>query len=378
MTTPSVPAGRTGEPPEPTPADIADLEGKAVTPSAPAWIFGRDLAGLSRSLQEGQKCQLHVFDVATQSATVLAEFDHVLFEAPNWGADGSTLYLNGQGGLWAFSLDSSLEPRRVEYLGLPAINNDHVLDPRGEAIFMSAMDGHIYHGALDGGSIRRVTDEDDVRHFLHGVSPDGTTLGFVRPDPSGGLGRLALMASDGGPVTVVDTGAGHADGPEWSPDGEWIYFNTERWASKPGHAQLARVPSENPSADKIERLLSTSTVDWFPHLAPNGRLAVYLQYPAGTVGHPEDRDVELVLVDTTDWSAPLARVPLFGGQGTINVNSWSPDSTRFAFVSYPSQVSRLCPVLKPHRPSASPCSPPPTPPKASPCRRWPSGGRHWT
>jgi hypothetical protein len=95
------------------------------------------------------------------------------------------------------------------------------------------------------------------------------------------------------------------------------------------------VPSENPSPDKIERLISTRTVDWFPHLAPNGRLAVYLQYPAGTVSHPADRDVELVLVDTAEWSAPLARVPVFGGQGTINVNSWSPDSTRFAFVSYP-------------------------------------------
>jgi TolB protein len=336
MTTPSMPSGPAHEHSEPLPADMADLAGMDLsTPSALARIVGADLAGLARSLREGQTCQLHVFDVAARSATVIAEFDHVLFEAPNWGADGKTLYLNGQGGLWAFPLDSPLEPRRIEHQGLPAINNDHVLDPRGEAIFMSAMDGHIYHGMLDGSGIRRVTDEDDVWHFLHGVSPDGATLGFVRPDPSGGPGRLALMDSTGGPVTVVDTGAGHVDGPEWSPDGAWIYFNTERWASKPGHAQLARVPSENPSADQIERLISTSTVDWFPHLAPNGRLAVYLQYPAGTVGHPEDLDVELVLVDTTDWSTALARVPLFGGQGTINVNSWSPDSAQFAFVSYP-------------------------------------------
>jgi TolB protein len=288
-----------------------------------------------RVLREGQKCQLHVFDVADRSATVIAEFDQVLFEAPNWGRDGRTLYLNGQGELWAFSLGSPPGPRRVEYTGLPALNNDHVLDPRGEAIFMSANDGHIYQGALAGGRTRRVTDDDDVRHYLHGVSPDGTTLGFVRLDRSGGPGRLALMASDGGRVTVIDTGAGRIDGPEWSPDGDWIYFNTERWASAPGHAQLARVPSENPSADKVERLISTATVDWFPHLAPDGRLAVYLQYPEGTMGHPEDRDVELVLVGTADWSVPLARVPVFGGQGTINVNSWSPDSERFAFVSYP-------------------------------------------
>ena len=297
--------------------------------------IGRDLTRSYRILREGQKCLLHVFDVAARSATVIADFDEVLFEAPNWGTDGTTLYLNGQGGLWAFSLDAPLGPRRIEYERLPAINNDHVLDPRDDAIFMSASDGHIYHGALDGSSIRKVTDDDEVMHFLHGVSPDGMTLGFVRMDKSGGPGRLALIPSAGGRVTVVDTGTGHLDGPEWSPDGEWIYFNTERWASKRGHSQLARVPSENPSAANMERLISTSTVDWFPHLAPNERLAVYLQYPAGTVGHPEDREVELVLVDTADWASPLARVPVFGGQGTVNVNSWSPDSRRFAFVSYP-------------------------------------------
>jgi len=311
-------------------------------------IIGRDLTHSYRVLREDQKCLLHVFDVAARSATVIAEFDKLLFEAPNWGPDGTTLYLNGQGELWAFSLDAPLEPRRIEYEGLPALNNDHVLDPRDDAIFMSATDGHIYHGALDGSTTRQVTDDDDVMHFLHGVSPDGTSLAFVRLDGSGGPGRLALIASAGGPVTVVDTGAGHLDGPEWSPDGEWIYFNTERWASKPGHAQLARVPSKVPSAGNMERLISTSTVDWFPHLAPNGRLAVYLQYPAGTVGHPEDREVDIVLVDTADWATPVARVPLFGGQGTINVNSWSPDSTRFAFVSYPLDHRVVSRAREPH------------------------------
>ncbi|GGK08614.1 hypothetical protein GCM10011583_45780 [Streptomyces camponoticapitis] len=305
-------------------------------PRETARPVGQDPAGARREPGQSLTCRVHVFDVASLSAAVVAEFDRTTFEAPNWGADGNTLYLNGAGALWALSLDSPLTPRRVAYEGLPDLNNDHVLDPRGDAIYMSATDGHIHHGPLAGGGHRRVTDERDVLHYLHGVSPDGERLAFVRIDGSGGPGRLALIGSDGGPVTVVDTGAGHLDGPEWSPDGEWIYFNTERWASGPGHAQLARVPSENPSAEKVERLISTGTVDWFPHLAPDGRLAVYLRYPAGTVGHPGDVDVELVVVDTADWSAPLARVPLHGGQGTINVNSWSPDSGRFAFVSYPS------------------------------------------
>ena len=311
----------------PTPRDLARMLEQA--PGA-----------LGRVLAPGQKCRLHVFDVASLSDTVVAEFDDVLFEAPNWGDDGRTLYLNGDGGLWAFPLESRGKPSRIAYDGLPGINNDHVLDPASASIFMSAMDGQIYHGSLSGGGVRRVTADDDVWHFLHGVSPDGKTLGFVRIDSTGNPARLALIPAEGGPVTVCETGAGHIDGPEWSPDGEWIYFNTERWASKPGHAQLARVPSADPSTDKVERLASTDTVDWFPHLSPDGNLAVYLQYPAGTVGHPENLPVEVVLVDVADWSAPLARVPLLGGQGTINVNSWSPDSTRFAFISYPVTASR--------------------------------------
>jgi Tol biopolymer transport system component len=291
--------------------------------------------GLSRGLAPSQTCRLHVFDVASRSDTIVAEFDDLLFEAPNWSDDGETLYLNGDGALWEFRLGSAGRPRRIGYEGLPHLNNDHVLDPAGASIFMSAMDGQIYHGSLDGGPVRRVTGNDAVWHFLHGVSPDGKTLGFVLIDPAGGPAKLALIPAEGGAVTVCDTGPGAVDGPEWSPGGEWIYFNTERWAGRPGHSQLARVPSADPAPDKVERLAATDTVDWFPHLSPDGRLGVYLQFPAGTEGHPENLPVELVLVEVPDWSAPLARVPLLGGQGTINVNSWSPDSTRFAYVSYP-------------------------------------------
>ena len=121
-----------------------------------------------------------------------------------------------------------------------------------------------------------------------------------------------------------------ADGPEYSPDGAWIYYNTEQFT---GHAQIARM---RPDGTGVERLSHAPTVDWFPHLSPDGRRAVYLAYPPGTRGHPADLPVELMLVGE-DWSQPRSVVNLFGGQGTINVNSWSPDSRSFAYVTY-SQV----------------------------------------
>ncbi|HEX7210461.1 MAG TPA: biopolymer transporter Tol, partial [Propionibacteriaceae bacterium] len=129
-------------------------------------------------------------------------------------------------------------------------------------------------------------------------------------------------------------GSSHLDGPEYSPDGAWLYLNTEEYASRPGHAQLARVPVGGGS---IERLLESDTVDWFPHLSPDGKLANYISFPMGTLGHPADLEVEVRLVRTADWSNIVQRFPLFGGQGTINVNSWSPDGRRFAYVAYPVQ-----------------------------------------
>ena len=86
---------------------------------------------------------------------------------------------------------------------------------------------------------------------------------------------------------------------------------------------------------RLERLVESDTVDWFPHVSPDAQFAAYVSFPAGTLGHPADLDVEVRLVRTSSWSDAIARYPLFGGQGTMNVNSWSPDSRRFAFMAYP-------------------------------------------
>jgi TolB protein len=287
-----------------------------------------------RTLAPGQIARVHVHDAVTGEDVVVHESADVLLEAPNWSADGSALLVNGEGVLWSLAPEAGAAPVRIEHDALPAINNDHVLDPDGRHVYLSAMDGHIHRAPVAGGAAERVTQDEGVWHFLHGVSPDGGRLAYVRMASFAEPGRLAVIASGGGPSTLVDTGEGHIDGPEWSPDGAWLYFNTERWATEPGHAQLARIPD---GGGEVERLVTSSTVDWFPHLAPDGRTAVYLEFPAGTEGHPADKDVALVVVDVDDWSAPRERIRFPGGQGTINVNSWAPDSRRFAYVSYPAR-----------------------------------------
>jgi len=286
-----------------------------------------------RRLRPGQRARVRVWDRHTAAARTVFESRDRLYEAPNWTADGRLL-VNGDGKLWLLPVDGSLSPQEVPADGLPDVNNDHVLAPDGTTVFASANDWHIWAVPLAGGTARRVTADDGGMHFLHGISPDGGRLGYVRLDPDGdnwwASATIHTVGVDGRGDVAVTTDPGPADGCEWTPDGEWIVFNTEQFS--PGQAQLARV---RPDGTGLAQLSFDERVNWFPHVAPTGDVAVYLSYPPGTTGHPADLPVELRLVSVDAWQEPTTLVALDGGQGTINVPSWAPDGSAFAFVDYP-------------------------------------------
>ena len=289
----------------------------------------------TRLLQTGQRCRVRVWNRATGEVETVHESATRLYEAPNWTA-GGRLVINGDGLLWTLPADGSVEPEPIEAPGLPPVNNDHVLGPDGVTVYASANDWHIWTVPLGGGAAHRITPDDGALHFLHGVSPDGRQLGYVRLEPEGGnwwaSGTLHVIDTDGRHDVAVTTDPGPADGCEWTPDGEWILFNTEQFSTQPGHAQLARI---RPDGSDLEQLTFDQRVNWFPHVAPTGDVAVYLSYPPGTTGHPADLSVQLRLVSVTAWQQPTTLIELDGGQGTINVPSWAPDGSAFAFVDYP-------------------------------------------
>jgi Tol biopolymer transport system component len=292
-----------------------------------------------RELASGQRCQVWVHDIESGEDALVLETDRILLEAPNWSLQGNALILNGAGTLWRIPVDApELLPIALE--GVPPLNNDHVLDPDGEHIFLSAYDDwHIYRAPLNGGKAVRVTGKDGpegLLHFLHGVSPDGSELAFVgiTIDDKADVFKLVsahicTINADGTGFRQITHGDAPADGPEFSPDGEWLYFNTEAFSK---NAQIARM---RPDGSEVERLTFSKTVDWFPHLSPDGKTTAYLAFPPGTEGHPANLWVELMLVRDGQWGKARRAAKLFGGQGTINVNSWSPDSRRFAYVAYP-------------------------------------------
>ena len=283
---------------------------------------------------DGQRCRVHVYDVVTGTDRIVFETDEILLEAPNWAPEG--LLLNGAGKLWSLEADADAgDLSEVPLTGIPPINNDHVLVPGTSDILLSANDGQIYRAPRAGGEGVRITDLDDpFMHFLHGVSPDAAWIAYTALSIDAGrvlsanLRTARIDGSEDVPLTLGDV----ADGSEWAPDGSWIYLNTEQFSETPGHAQIARMHRDR---SQLEQLTFDDRVNWFPHPSPTGRDAVYISFPPGTQGHPADLEVELRLVRNGHWRHPETVATVFGGQGTINVNSWAPDGSRFAYVDYP-------------------------------------------
>ncbi|WP_405582422.1 TolB family protein [Streptomyces sp. NBC_01190] len=302
-----------------------------------------------RPLAPGQRARLMVASVRDGdegSPRVVHETTGSALEAPNWTPDGRWLVFNQDGLLLRIAADVSWGdagpgPEIIDTGGITDANNDHVLSPDGRTLYLSAGDGHIHAVPFEGGPARRVTNEQapgvfqPFRHFLHGVSPDGRTLAYVGVEPYGGdewgYRNIFTVPAAGGPDTRLTDEPAPADGPEFSPDGAWIYFNSEHGATVPGHAQLFRM---RPDGTGLTRLTSDERVNWFPHLSPDGRHVLYISFPPGTEGHPADREVILRRIDP-DGGAPRDVLSFFGGQGSLNVNSWAPDSQHFAYVDYP-------------------------------------------
>lgn len=290
----------------------------------------------TRRLLSRQSSELVVADVTTGQTTVIYDTQE-LIEAPNWTFDGQWLVYNADGRLWRISPDGKDGPHRINTAPVENLNNDHVLAPDGTHVFVSANDGHLYLVPLAGGAPRKIShDQDPTRrysYFLHGVSPDGLALAYVALERAAGgvMTRIATIPAAGGAETYLTDGTRPVDGPEYSPDGAWLYFNGELAATRPGHAQIFRM---RPDGSGVEQLTHDSRVNWFPHLSPDGQRMAYISFPEGTLGHPADKEVILRLANPDGTG--ISDLDTFnGGQGTINVPSWAPESRRLAYVRYP-------------------------------------------
>ncbi|WP_380055082.1 TolB family protein [Falsihalocynthiibacter sp. SS001] len=270
------------------------------------------------------KSELMIHDLASGKDSLLLRLDgHI--EAPNWRPDGGGLVVNGDGKLYDVPLDAP-ELRPIDTGFAKKLNNDHGISPDGSLLAISDQtetgESTIYTLPIGGGTPARVTEK--TPSYWHGWSPDGASLTYTANRGEGY--QIHTIGVTGGEETQVTRGFDHCDGPDYTADGAWIWFNGE----KRGSVQLWRV---RPNGSDIEQMTDEKSVNWFPHPSPDGRHILYLAYPLGTQGHPAGKNVELRLMPT-EGGKSRALTTLFGGQGTINVPCWAPDSSKFAFMRY--------------------------------------------
>ncbi|RTE10637.1 TolB family protein [Paenibacillus whitsoniae] len=274
---------------------------------------------------------LEEVDVQTGEREVLAQFDD-LIEAPNWTSDGRRLIYNSRGRLYSFDL-AARQSTRIDSGFANACNNDHVLspDPDNTLIAVShqtAEDGlsRIYVLPLAGGKPTLITPM--APSYLHGWSPDGLELAYCAE--RNGNYDIYTIPVDGGVERQLTDVPGLNDGPEYAPDGRHIWFNSTR----SGLMQVWRMGTDG--SEPTQMTWDEDSNSWFPHLSPDGSMVAYLAYRKGDVApnaHPPNKNVEIRLMPSSGGPYRTL-VQLFGGQGTINVNSWSPDGRKLAFVSY--------------------------------------------
>lgn len=268
---------------------------------------------------------LCIYDLASASVSQVLSTDR-LIEAPNWTQDGRALIVNGDGLLFQVDLGHPVLAQ-IPTPGLTRLNNDHGISPDGRwhALSDSTADGKsaVYVMPFGGGTPRRLTPR--VPSYWHGWSPDGATLAYVA-QRDGGVYDVYTVPFAGGDERRLTDGFEHTDGPDYTPDGTWLWFNGQRQ----GRMQLWRLPA---GGGAPQQMTDDERWNWFPHPSPDGKWVVYVAFEPGTKGHPRDHDVQLRLLPA-EGGTPKVLHDLFGGQGTINVPSWSPDSARFAFVQY--------------------------------------------
>jgi TolB protein len=281
-----------------------------------------------------------IYDLATRKSRVVHTGEGII-EAPNWSRDGKFLLVNTRGDLFRLPLVEAGHSR-LEKIQLSAgyvCNNDHDLSADGTLLAFSASTpsspkSQVYVAQADGSNVRLITPV--APSYFHGWSPDARYLAFVA-ERGNGRYELYRVPAQGGSEERLTFAGGYDDGPEYTPDGRWIYFNSNRT----GHWNIWRMPPDGAGEkdERAEQVTSDAPEDWFPHFSPDGKWIVLLSFPPGTEGH-NDRmpgmQLRLMPAPGKDPRATQIEVlsEFYGGQGTLNVNSWSPDSSQFGYVIY--------------------------------------------
>jgi Tol biopolymer transport system component len=272
---------------------------------------------------------LEILELASGRRDVIYTVPYSI-QAPNWTPDGKNLIFNDAKGLiYRFDL-ATKTPAQINTGAVTHNNNDHVISFDGKMLGLSnwvkELGGSIiYTVPIEGGTPKQITPRGPS--YLHGWSPDGKDLVFCG-ERNGEFDVYKVPAAGGKEIRLTTT-PGLDDGPEYTPDGKYIYFNSVR----SGLMQIWRM---RPDGSQQEQITNDDFNNWFAHISPDGKWFVYLTFlkeetPPGI--HPPYKHVYIRLLPVDGRGQPKVLAYVYGGQGSINTPSWSPDGKKIAFIS---------------------------------------------
>lgn len=280
-------------------------------------------------------CRLETMNVFDGKRKVIHE-SAGRFEAPNWMPDGKKLLFNEGGSLYMIPVGGGTR-EKLNTGDVSGNNNDHGISFNRKLLAISSSKegagSQVYVLALQGGQPKLVTQQ--TPSYWHGWAPNNKEVTIVGQRNGSKVYNLYRVDINTGKETALSANtSGHVDGPEYSPDGKYIYYN----ANPTGTMQIWRM---KPDGTGKEQLTFDEYHNWFPHISPDGKWIAYISFPTDIHpnSHPSYQRVTLRLMPTTG-GAPRVIAYLYGGQGSINVNSWSPDSKSIAFVSNSQQAEK--------------------------------------
>ncbi len=272
-------------------------------------------------------CRLETMNVFDCTRKVIHE-SKGRFEAPNWMPDGNKLLFNENGSLYTIPVNGGT-PEILNTGTANRLNNDHVISFDGKMVAIShhpeGSGSQIFVLPISGGIPKQITNR--APSYLHGWSADNKEVYYVAQRDTPVYNIYKNSVNGGKEVQLTFNKSGHVDGPEGSPDGKYIYYN----GSQTGTMQIWRM---KPDGTGKEQLTFDEYNDWFPHVSPDGKWIAFISFSTkvSPADHPSYKRVMLRLMPA-NGGAPRVIAYLYGGQGTINVPSWSPDSKHIAFVS---------------------------------------------
>jgi len=285
---------------------------------------------------------IEILDLATNKSRIIYQYNKSI-QAPNWTRDGKKLLYNKDDLLYTYNLATN-KPTLLNTGDVKRNNNDHVISFDGKRLAISSFGAKNgpdsgksvgYVLPITGGIPKRITTV--APSYIHSWSPDGKRIVFA--SQRNGNFDIYSVSPNGGKETRLTTNPNYDDGCEYTPDGKYIYFNSVR----SGHMQIWRM---KPDGSEQTQITHSDLDDWFPHISPDGKFIVFISFLQSEVkpaDHPFYRHVYLQRMPINGGKSKVIAY-LYGGQGTINTPSFSPDGKKIAFISNTDLLYPIWPI----------------------------------